>query len=118
MVGTMTDHVAPWRSVHKLHYLCPAEITFVLTSGGHNAGIVNPPGHPRRHYQMLKRPAGGNHMAPDAWLEAAPDTKGSWWPAWFDWLAERGRGHTQPPRIGASGYAALYDAPGHYVMEK
>src|SRR5690606_40451296 len=43
MVGTTTDHVAPWRSVHKLHYLCPAEITFVLTSGGHNAGIVNPP---------------------------------------------------------------------------
>ncbi|MQU09660.1 PHA/PHB synthase family protein, partial [Pseudomonas helleri] len=51
-VGTVTDHVAPWRSVYKLHYLTSAEITFVLTSGGHNAGIVNEPGRPRRQYQV------------------------------------------------------------------
>ncbi|XOT95080.1 PHA/PHB synthase family protein, partial [Alcaligenes pakistanensis] len=50
-VGTVSDHVAPWRSVYKLHYLVPAEITFVLTTGGHNAGIVSTPGHPRRKYQ-------------------------------------------------------------------
>ena len=118
MVGTMTDHVAPWRSVHKLHYLSPAEITFVLTSGGHNAGIVNPPGHPRRHHQMLTRPAGGNYLAPDAWLEAAPDIKGSWWPTWFDWLAVRSGEKTQPPRIGTHIYTPLTDAPGTYVMVK
>ncbi len=118
MVGTLTDHVAPWRSVHKLHILSPAEITFVLTSGGHNAGIVNPPGHPRRHYQMLTRPAGGSPIAPDAWLEAAPEFKGSWWPAWFDWLAERGGGKAQAPPIGSRTHAALVDAPGTYVLEK
>src|SRR5690606_8370009 len=56
-VGTVFDHVAPWQSVYKLHLLTPSEITFVLTTGGHNAGIVSPPGHPRRHYQILTRGA-------------------------------------------------------------
>ena len=118
MVGTMTDHVAPWRSVHKLHYLSPAEITFVLTSGGHNAGIVNPPGHPRRHFQMLTRPANGNYLAPDNWLAAAPDVQGSWWPSWFEWLGARSGAQVKPPRIGAQSFPPLRDAPGQYVLEK
>lgn len=56
-VGTVTDHVAPWRSIYKLHHLTEAELTFVLTSGGHNVGIVSPPGHPHRPFQLLTRPA-------------------------------------------------------------
>ncbi len=104
-VGTVTEHVAPWRSVHKLHHLSPAEITFVLTSGGHNAGIVSPPpGHPRRHYQILERAAGGTYMPPDDWLGLAPERQGSWWPAWQQWLAARSGGRTQPPRIGSPAY--------------
>ena len=75
----MTDHVAPWRSVYKLHHLTPAEITFVLTSGGHNAGIVSPPGHPRRHYQLLTSPAftgqTDGRTDPDHWLAQAPSTR-------------------------------------------
>ncbi|HRO81244.1 MAG TPA: alpha/beta fold hydrolase, partial [Alicycliphilus denitrificans] len=118
MVGTLTDHVAPWRSVHKLHYLTTAEITFALTSGGHNAGIVNPPGHPRRHHQILTRPAGGSYMAPDDWLAAAPDVPGSWWPAWVQWLQARSGAPVAPPHVGARGYKAIADAPGSYVLEK
>ena len=59
MVGTQRDHVSPWRSVYKPHHLCDAEITFVLTSGGHNAGIISEPGHAHRSYQMDTRRAQG-----------------------------------------------------------
>jgi len=119
MVGTLTDHVAPWRSVHKLHYLSPAQITFALTSGGHNAGIVNPPvPDSRRSYQMLTRPAGGAYLAPDEWLAAAPRQEGSWWPAWQQWLAAHSGSRVKPPRMGSARHAPLADAPGSYVLEK
>ena len=59
VVGTETDHIAPWHSVHKLHLLNSEDLTFVLTSGGHNAGIVSEPGHPHRHYRMFEPPARG-----------------------------------------------------------
>lgn len=118
MVGTVTDHVAPWRSVFKLQQLSPAENTFVLTSGGHNAGIVSPPGNPRRHFQMLTRPAGGNYLPPDAWLAAATDTPDSWWPAWLAWLKARSGTPVKPPRAGATAYPPVGDAPGTYVLEK
>ncbi|PZQ76804.1 MAG: poly-beta-hydroxybutyrate polymerase [Variovorax paradoxus] len=115
MVGTLTDHVAPWRSVHKLHFLSPAEITFALTSGGHNAGIVNPPGpESHRRYRLLTRPAEGPYLAPEEWLAQAPEHAGSWWPAWQQWLAAHSGARVKPPRMGA----ALADAPGQYVLEK
>ena len=117
-VATTQDHVAPWRSVFKLHYLTPAEITFVLTSGGHNAGIVSEPGRPKRHYQVLQRPAGGNYVAPDAWLAAAPRQESSWWPEWVAWLQARSAAPTAPPPSGAPGYPVCGDAPGEYVREK
>ena len=118
MVGTLTDHVAPWRSVFKLHQMSPAEITFALTSGGHNGGIVNPPGNERRRYQLLTRPAGGSYVAPEEWLETAPRTQGSWWPAWLEWLKARSGTPVKPPRMGAGAYKPVGDAPGTYVLEK
>lgn len=119
-VATTQDHVAPWRSVFKLHYLTPAEITFVLTSGGHNAGIVSEPGRPRRHYQVLRRAAGGNYVAPDAWLAAAPRRDSSWWPEWSAWLQARSGQPVPPPASGAAerGYPVVDDAPGEYVRQK
>ena len=119
-VATLTDHVAPWRSVHKLHYLTQTEIHFVLTSGGHNAGIVSEPGRPRRRYQSLTRSAGGKYVSPDEWLQAAPQHEGSWWPEWVSWLQARSGEPAHPPRMGAAsrGFKALCDAPGEYVMEK
>jgi len=119
-VGTETDHVAPWRSVYKLHYLSQAPLTFLLTSGGHNAGIVSEPGHPRRNYRMLCRPANQASMTPDEWLQAAPTQAGSWWPEWSAWLDAQSGAPVKPPQMAAPrrGYPVLGDAPGTYVLEK
>ena len=120
LAGTETDHVAPWRSVYKLHHLCPAELTFVLTSGGHNAGIVSPPGHPHGHFRMETRRAGGSSLAPDLWLSTATDHAGSWWPAWHAWLVAHGASDqaAESPALGSHAYPPLADAPGTYVLEK
>ena len=117
-VATFSDHVAPWRSVHKLHYLTTAELHFVLTSGGHNAGIVSEPGRPHRYFQALERPAGGNYIPPDEWLTLAPRHEGSWWPEWSTWLAAHSGSPVAPPPMGADDYPPLADAPGSYVLEK
>lgn len=119
VVGTERDHIAPWRSVHKLHWLTGAEITFALATGGHNAGIVSEPGHPHRSYFLLTRPASGPALDPDEWLTRAEQREGSWWTAWGEWLAARSGEPVAPPPLGApdKGYAPLADAPGHYVLE-
>ena len=118
-VGTVTDHVAPWRSVYKVHLFTATEVTFVLTSGGHNAGIVSEPGHRGRHFQMMTRPAGGTYVAPDEWRATAPDKPGSWWPAWTEWLLARSGGPVAPPPMGRpeAGFPPLADAPGEYVLQ-
>ncbi|MYN14494.1 alpha/beta fold hydrolase [Pusillimonas sp. TS35] len=120
-VGTTADHVAPWRSVYKLHHLSPAEITFVLTSGGHNAGIVSEPGRAGRQYQITTRPARGDaHNSSEEWQAETAVQQGSWWPAWLDWLGARSGSSVKPPRMGAAGkgYRVLCDAPGEYVLAK
>jgi polyhydroxyalkanoate synthase subunit PhaC len=91
----------------------------VLTSGGHNAGIVSEPGHPHRSFQLLRRPAGAAYLGPDAWLEQAPHHEGSWWPAWVQWLDEHSGEPIGPPLMGSThaGHRPLADAPGSYVRE-
>ena len=118
-VGTERDHVAPWKSVYKIHYLSDADVTFALTNGGHNAGIVNEPGHPHRHYRLATRPAGGHCVSADEWMAAAPSHEGSWWPAWQAWLVAQGSGReVAPPAMGGKGRRALDDAPGQYVLQR
>jgi polyhydroxyalkanoate synthase len=119
-VGTVRDHVAPWHSVHKLHLLADVAITFLLTSGGHNVGIVNPPGVAGRSFQVLTRPRDGKYLAPDAWLAAAPTHEGSWWPNWAEWLQARSGKLIAAPPMGAAakGLAPICAAPGTYVLQK
>lgn len=123
MVGTEADHVAPWRSVYKLHHEAVSEITFVLASGGHNAGIVSAPGqahaHGQVHHRIGTHAAGAPYVAPDDWLAATPPQAGSWWPAWVQWLKHRSGAPTTPPALGAPrrGYRPLADAPGDYVLQ-
>jgi len=115
MVGTERDHVSPWRSVYKLHQLNRGEITFALTSGGHNAGIVSEPGHRNRSYRIATRPAGGLWQDADAWYASAAQREGSWWPAWQQWLAKHSSAPVKARPIPAQD--ALGDAPGQYVMQ-
>ncbi|MGZ5115726.1 MAG: PHA/PHB synthase family protein, partial [Burkholderiales bacterium] len=117
VVGTAYDHVAPWRSVYKIHLLTDTEVTFVLTAGGHNAGIVSEPEHAGRWFQLMTRSAMERYVPADDWLASAPRHEGSWWPAWHDWLAARSGEHIPSAAPGAvsGGYTVLGDAPGQYV---
>jgi polyhydroxyalkanoate synthase len=114
-VGTVADHVSPWRSVFKLHQLVDSDVTFVLTNGGHNAGIVSEPGHAGRHYQMQTTIRSAKRPTPDEWAATAAHRDGSWWEAWSSWMQGHGSGEMvdarQPPvdpDLGA--------APGRHVM--
>jgi polyhydroxyalkanoate synthase len=120
VVSTVKDHVAPWRSVYKIHLLVDTEVTFVLTAGGHNAGIVSEPGHPHRSYQIATHEEGTRHPDPDTWQAFAPKQEGSWWPAWQSWLEGHSSGPVVVPAMGAPdrGYPPLADAPGAYVLQE
>ena len=117
IVGTLRDHVAPWKSTYKIHYQVDADVTYVLTSGGHNAGIVAPPGQPGHVYQVMTKHADAPYIGPDEWVKAAPRAEGSWWPEWTRWLAARSGEPCEPPRIGVASAEdkSLPDAPGEYV---
>ncbi len=118
-VGTMRDHIAPWRSVYKVSLFSDADVTFALASGGHNVGIVNPPARARGSFQLMTRREGERYMDPDTWVAAAPLYQGSWWPSWEEWLRASGSpDQVDLPQLGATeeGYPALDDAPGTYVF--
>jgi len=119
-VGTWLDHVAPWRSTYKIHLLTDCEVTYLLASGGHNAGIVSEPGHDRRFFQVMTTEADDRYLDPEAFVATAPRNEGSWWPQWADWLATRSGAPVAPRMLGApeAGYAPLCDAPGTYVLQE
>jgi polyhydroxyalkanoate synthase subunit PhaC len=120
VVGTETDHVAPWRSVYKIRGLTrSSDYTFLLTSGGHNAGIVSGPVHPRRRHRLLTWHDATTTLSADKWLQRAPLKQGSWWPSWQRWLVQHSSAKQVPARTPApyvaSGASAPQDAPGSYV---
>jgi polyhydroxyalkanoate synthase len=119
-IGTETDHIAPWRSVYKVALFTDNELTFVLTNGGHNAGILSEPGHHGRHYLIATRRRGDRYIDSNTWLSRAAAKDGSWWPAWAAWLEARSDPIlVAPPGIGAPsrGLVSLAPAPGLYVHQ-
>ncbi len=122
VVGTETDHVAPWKSVFKVHDLTHSQdCSFLLTSGGHNAGIISGPVHPRRHYRLHRFAADETGLTPEDYLARAERKPGSWWPVWQQWLVA----HSNPelftlPPMGApeEGYFPVAEAPGSYVLQR
>jgi polyhydroxyalkanoate synthase len=113
-VGTTRDHVAPWRSAYKVDLYTHVDTTFLLASGGHNAGIVSEPGHDGRSYQVATRGRDVPHVDAEAWLAQTPRREGSWWPEWQQWLARHSGAPAAPPPMGA----ALGEAPGDYVLQR
>jgi len=120
VVGTERDHVAPWRSVYKIHYITDTDVTFVLTSGGHNAGIVSDPGRPGRRFRIATKRVADPCLGAEEWSLAAKTRDGSWWVEWAQWLADRSTPErVAPPAMGASnGYSPIADAPGTYVFQR
>jgi polyhydroxyalkanoate synthase subunit PhaC len=122
VLATEWDHVSPWQSVYKFHRLSSAPVSFVLTSGGHNVGIVNPPAGPAAHAQAKYRVAThapGNAPAdPQDWYDSAPAHPGSWWPAWHDWLRKHSSGTVQRKRVASPLIDGVHvAAPGRYVHQ-
>jgi len=120
VVGTQRDHVAPWKSTYKIHFLANADVTYVLTSGGHNAGVVAPPAEEGHSYQVLTKKAGDPYVGPDDWIKRAPSHEGSWWLEWARFLASHSGQPVAPAVPGGTGQkdASLGDAPGSYVLEQ
>ena len=120
VIGTETDHIAPWRSVYKVHLFTDNELTFVLTNGGHNAGVVSEPGHDGRHYYVATRAPDAPYVDPDTWLARARRAEGSWWTQWTSWLeSHSATGRVALPSMGAPvrGLTPLGPAPGTYVRQ-
>ncbi len=119
ILGTETDHVAPWKSVYKIIGLTNTDRTFLLTSGGHNAGVISGPAHPRRRYRMHTQFTDDKFIDPDRWFKTVEAKEGSWWPAWDAWLDSQMSAQVKPPSMGASrkGLKPLADAPGTYVFQ-
>lgn len=112
-LATETDHVSPWRSVYRLLLLTDTDVTFVLTNGGHNGGVLSEPGHEGRHYRCGHKTEGDRHLAPQLWFDRTEPRDGSWWPHWENWLAKRSG---NPADHQAAKQKTFGAAPGRYVF--
>ncbi|VEB36649.1 PHA synthase [Legionella sainthelensi] len=114
-VSTEKDHVSPWESVYKIHLMIKGDITFVLTNGGHNAGIISEPGHKGRSYFIREQKKEEPYMSAKNWLHVAENKTDSWWLAWHNWLVKQSHlAQIKPPKLDKQ----LPDAPGTYVLQK
>lgn len=110
-LSTREDHIAPWKSTYSATQTFGGQVKFVLAASGHIAGVINPPAADKYCYWTnTKLPKN-----PDAWLQGATQTNGSWWPEWNKWVGKFADGKV-PARVPGSGaLPALGDAPGTYA---
>jgi polyhydroxyalkanoate synthase len=114
VIAGINDHICPWQSCYRSTQLLGGESRFVLSTAGHIASMVNPPGNPKATYQVND----ANPADPAEWLRTATTEQGSWWPDYTAWLGKRsGRMKAAPETLGGGGLDPLDDAPGIYVRE-
>ena len=114
IVAGIADHITPWQNAYRTTQLFGSEPRFVLSTSGHIAAMVNPPGNEKASFQTRD----GNPEDPDAWLEGASKQRGTWWTDWAAWLGERsGDERPAPKKPGGRGFKPLDPAPGTYVMQ-
>jgi polyhydroxyalkanoate synthase len=114
VVAGIADHLTPWQSCYRSTQLIGGETRFVLSTSGHIAALVNPPGNPKAAYQINdETPADA-----DAWLKGAEIRQGSWWPDLITWLGDRsGTSKRAPTQLGGPDLRPLVNAPGTYVFD-
>ncbi|MCL4422438.1 MAG: alpha/beta fold hydrolase [Actinobacteria bacterium] len=110
IVAALEDHIVPWRSSYRTTQILKSDTRFVLSSSGHIAGIVNPPGPKVRLWTNPELPAD-----PDQWLASATEHNDTWWNDWASWISERSGAKRKPPKVGSKLYPPLEAAPGSYV---
>jgi polyhydroxyalkanoate synthase subunit PhaC len=114
LVAGITDHICPWQSCYRSTQLLSGRQRFVLSTSGHVAAMVNPPGNAKASYQIGKE----SPEDPQEWLRRAETCHGSWWPDYAGWLAERcGEEKAAPAELGGGGLTPICDAPGTYVYD-
>jgi polyhydroxyalkanoate synthase subunit PhaC len=114
LVAGITDHICPWQSCYRSTQLLGGRKRFVLSSSGHVAAMVNPPGNDKARYQVAKECP----EDPREWLLRAETCHGSWWPDYAGWLAERcGEEKAAPGELGGGGLTPICEAPGTYVYD-
>jgi polyhydroxyalkanoate synthase len=114
IVAGITDHICPWQSCYRSTQLLSGRQRFVLSTSGHIAAMVNPPGNAKARYQTAKKCP----EDPQEWLRRAETCQESWWPDYAGWLAERcGEEQPAPEELGGGGLAPICEAPGTYVYD-
>jgi polyhydroxyalkanoate synthase subunit PhaC len=115
VIAGIADHISPWQACYRsARLLGSKDLRFVLSSSGHIASLVNPPGNPRAKYRV----GGVEEADPSAWVESAEQHTDSWWPDFVSWLGERSGGKKDAPQsLGGAGLTPLEPAPGSYVLE-
>ncbi|HEY3192279.1 MAG TPA: alpha/beta fold hydrolase [Solirubrobacterales bacterium] len=114
VVAGIADHITPWENCQRTTRMLGGDTRFVLSTSGHIAAIVNPPGNEKASYRVAKE---ADHADPEAWLARAEKRPGTWWEDWNAWLADRsGPMRPAPQRLGGPGFRSKGRAPGTYVL--
>jgi polyhydroxyalkanoate synthase subunit PhaC len=114
VVAGVSDHITPWENCQRTTRMLGGDVRFVLSTSGHIAAIVNPPGNEKASYRVAEQ---GDHEDPERWLAEAEKRPGSWWEDWNEWLGNRsGPMRAAPKQLGSGKFKPRGKAPGTYVL--